>query len=378
MRELQPIETQVLTFKRNIHEMPEQGWQEVRTTGYIVNNLAAASLINGLGPNNTGAVFVLGGGNESIFLRADIDALNTSIGPQHICGHSTHTAALMGAYFWLREHEHELTARKKSVTFLFQPAEEAFPPGAKTFLETYPEILPKSKFGFGIHVRPSIPVGSIQIDDEATWAANDLVEVTVQGRAAHIKDTLRGIDAIDGATKIVQLFKRFQGAFPDFGTSIVFNFNVIRGGVKSNTIADTVVLRGGVRWLRKVDQQRVIDFFNDLPHVLAKEYLGTVSVEYTREVPPVCMNDSALAEEVARYMENLSEFRIIRNGDVSLGSEDFAYFTKQNRTLFTHIGTGSPYDLHDQRMEVSDEATLNVYHYWRNLLQWWINKSLEE
>ena len=108
-----PIENKVLEYKHHIHANPEVGWQEVATSAYIKDKLNAVSVIEGLGENNTGAVFVVGDGKTSIFVRADIDALKTTDGPQHLCGHSTHTAALMGAYYWLSDHEKELTVQCK-------------------------------------------------------------------------------------------------------------------------------------------------------------------------------------------------------------------------------------------------------------------------
>lgn len=122
--ESQPISQKVLEYKKHIHDNPEIGWAEVLTTQYIKEQLDAISLIEGLGERRTGAVFELGKGQTSIFVRADIDALKTSGGPQHLCGHSTHTAALMGAYIWLKEHESRLNSENKKVIFLFQPAEE--------------------------------------------------------------------------------------------------------------------------------------------------------------------------------------------------------------------------------------------------------------
>lgn len=374
---INPIENRVLEYKQHIHSNPEVGWQEVGTSAYIKDKLNAVSLIEGLGEHKTGAVFVVGDGKTSIFVRADIDALKTSSGQQHLCGHSTHTAALMGAYHWLGDHEKQLTAQGKKVTFIFQPAEESYPSGAKTFLETYPEIILGSHFGFGIHVRPNLSEGTIQIDEGATWAANDIIQIYVKGLSAHIKDTPNGIDAIDGAAQIIQFFKQFQRDFPSFGREIVFNFNVIQGGVSSNTIADNVFLKGAVRWIHREDKKKVREFFERLPNKLQQTFPGSISIDYIDEVPPACENDDELVDAVSDYMERSNSFTVIRDGQVSLGSEDFAYYTKSSRTLFTHIGIGSPYDLHDPRMVVSDKATLNVYQYWKNLLQWWIDKQLD-
>jgi amidohydrolase len=376
MIESEPLERRVLQYKHHIHANPEVGWQEINTSSYIKEQLNAVSLIEGLGENKTGAVFVVCEGKTSIFVRADIDALKTSTTSQHLCGHSTHTAALMGAYHWLQGNEKILTAQGKQVTFIFQPAEEVFPSGARTFLDTYPELFRNSTYGFGIHVRPNLPLDTIQIQQGPTWAANDIIQIAVKGFSAHIKDTPNGIDAIDGASQIIRLFRAYQKEFDGFGKDIVFNFNLIKGGVSSNTIADNVFLKGAVRWTRKEDQEKLIEFFGNLPSVLEKSYPGTIDIEYIPEVPPACNNEPELAEEIANYMEDNSNFTVTRIGPVTLGSEDFSYYTKMSKTVFSHIGIDCPYELHDPRMFVSDEATINAYYYWKHLLQWWIDKPV--
>jgi amidohydrolase len=368
------IDNRILRYKNYIHIHPESGWQEIGTTAYVKEQLHANSLIEGLGENKTGAVFVVGDGKTSIFVRADIDALKTSNGPQHLCGHSTHTAALMGAYHWLKDHESQLMAKDKKVLFIFQPAEEVHPSGARTFLDTYPDILSRSLYGFAIHVEPKLPIHTIRIQDGPVLAANDVILVSIKGRAAHVKDTPKGIDAIDGASQIVRLFRNFQKEFPTFGTDIVFNFNMIQGGVAPNCIAEEASLQGRVRWLNTEDQQRVRNFFVKLPSLLRKTFPGSIDVQYIQSVPPNCVNDRRLAEIISNYMKTHSHFEILRDGSTRLGSEDFAHFSHQYQTLLSQVGINSPYDLHESQMVVPDKATLDVYYYWKNVLQWWIEK----
>lgn len=372
--ELQPIIQKVLEYKNHIHQNPEVGWTEVLTTRYIQEQLDAASLIQGLGEQHTGAVFEVGKGALSIFVRADIDALKTSVGPQHLCGHSTHTAALMGAYFWLKEHEIELNNQGKKVIFLFQPAEEVHPSGARTFLETYPSLLDKSEYGFAIHVEPSLPIGTVQVQPGPIWAAHDSVKVEIIGKAVHVKNTPAGIDAIAGASQVIQLLRNFQHEFSNFGRDIVFNFNTIQGGVANNTVADKAFLTGAVRWIHREQQRQVRQFFNRLPHIMETIYPGMVNVTYIDEAVPVCENNRALAEEVGAYMRQHSNFSVVSKDQVDLGVEDFAHFSRKYKTLYSKIGIDCPFDLHDPQMAVSDEATIKVFEYWQNLLQWWIGK----
>lgn len=373
--ELNPaISQKVIDYKRHIHANPEPGWQETATTAYIKEHLDAVSIIEGLGENHTGAAFVVGKGKTSIFCRADIDALKTSDGPKHLCGHSTHTAALMGAYHWLKGNESRLNAGGKSVSFIFQPAEEVHPSGARTFLDTYPRLLDNSVYGFGIHVFPQLPLNTVQIQGGNIFAANDPVRVEITGLTAHVKDTPKGIDAIDGAAQVVRRIRDFQHEFDNFGREIVFNLNTIHGGAANNSVADSVVLTGSIRWVNRSDQLRVKKFLEELPGTMKKSFPGTVSVAHLEEKPPPCSNNAKLADEIADYMQTHSDFGVLKNGAISLGVEDFAWFSRQYQTLYSLVGVESHFDLHHPQMEVSDEATLSVYKYWQNLLEWWIEK----
>ena len=351
------IDERVLAYKRYIHDHPEPGWQEIGTTTYIKEQLDVASIIDGLGDNRTGAAFVIGKGDANIFVRADIDALKTSDGPKHVCRHS------------------RLNATGKSVTFIFQPAEEVHPSGARTLLDTHPHLVDRSSYGFGIHVEPRLPMQTVQIQGGNIWAANDPLRIEIHGFTAHIKDTPKGIDAIEGAAQVVQRVRAFQREFDNFGSEIVFNLNTIHGGVANNSIADSVVLTGSIRWIHRRDQQRVKQFLEILPDEIKDSFSGSVSVTHIEEKPPACHNDPTLADEVADYMVKHSDLEVRRSGLVSLAVEDFAWYSQQQKTLYSLVGVDCPYDLHDPRMVVSDEATLSVYSYWQHLLEWWITSD---
>jgi amidohydrolase len=122
----------MLSVRRDIHQNPELGFQEVRTSakireqlekaGFVVRSCAGTGLLADL-------QFERGG--PAILIRADMDALNlkeetglpfaSTNGKHHACGHDGHVAMLLATAIQLKKLKPRL---RGSVRFAFQPAEE--------------------------------------------------------------------------------------------------------------------------------------------------------------------------------------------------------------------------------------------------------------
>ena len=132
----------LIAIRRDLHEHPELGMQEFRTSGIVADYLQQWGIEVHTGIGNTGVVGVLKGQSEGrmIGLRADMDALpihectnlafaSKTPGVMHACGHDAHTTMLLGAARYLAEtREFSGTA-----VFIFQPAEEGLG-GARAML----------------------------------------------------------------------------------------------------------------------------------------------------------------------------------------------------------------------------------------------------
>jgi len=108
-------EAELIEFRRDLHEHPEIGHHEHRTTRQISQRLTAAGLRPSVLPKGTGLIVDIGGGSVDepvVALRADIDALpisdeknvpyrSTIANACHACGHDVHTAILLGTGLFL-------------------------------------------------------------------------------------------------------------------------------------------------------------------------------------------------------------------------------------------------------------------------------------
>ena len=103
------IETQVIKWRRAIHQNPELANREFQTSKLVSEHLKSLGIKVSTGIAKTGVVGILEGGKPGpvVALRADMDALpveeQTGLpfssrvkGVMHACGHDCHTAILMG------------------------------------------------------------------------------------------------------------------------------------------------------------------------------------------------------------------------------------------------------------------------------------------
>src|SRR5438067_6446651 len=136
------VEPKVVECRRDIHQHPELGNREFRTSKLVVDRLRQLGIEVKSPIAHTGVVGILRGGKTGkvVGLRADMDALPVTeqvdlpfkstvrstyngqeVGVMHACGHDAHVAILLGVAEVLSSIRSELPG---TVVFLFQPAEE--------------------------------------------------------------------------------------------------------------------------------------------------------------------------------------------------------------------------------------------------------------
>lgn len=140
------IQSNVIEWRRHIHQNPELSNREFKTQRYIIDHLKKLGIEVQI-MAKTGVIGVLQGAKPGpvIALRADMDALpllekndlpykstvqgeymGKTVPVMHACGHDTHVAMLMGAATVLSSIKNDISG---TVKFIFQPAEEGAPEG---------------------------------------------------------------------------------------------------------------------------------------------------------------------------------------------------------------------------------------------------------
>jgi len=358
----------LIRHKRKLDRLAELGWNEKKTTEYILKSVPVKPYKAGFGKSKTGMLYKLGEGTDSILLRADIDALKTEKGPKHICGHSSHTAALLQTLTDTVRKLHNQPNRKKSVYFLFQPAEETYPSGAKAFIDECPEVIKNLEYAFALHMRPLMKLREIGLQTGPVMARGDYFEINIRGTMAHIKNPEKGKDAIEAAAILIREFKAIQ---KKYFSVLRINVGVISGGRQSNTIADMCIMKGDVR-LKENRRQNFIKLLMEKAIKKAQKSTGTaISLSYF-DGYPVLSNEKAATGNVLRIMNN-NNMLIIRDGLFSFGCEDYSFISNLVPSAYAFIGTGDRHDIHHEKCIISDAGTNAAYEYFSSLVSWWFN-----
>jgi amidohydrolase len=368
-------------WRQDIHAHPELRYEETRTADLVASKLESWGIEVHRGIAKTGVVGVLRGRNTSeraIGLRADMDALpipeqtglpyqSTVEGKMHACGHDGHTAMLLGAARYLAETRNF----DGTVHFIFQPAEEGGA-GAKMMIdEGLFERFPCDTV-WGMHNAPHLPAGTITTRPGPSMAAANKVFITVRGHGAHAARPHDGIDPIAVGFQLYQGLQLIVARNVDPLRSAVVSVCEFHAGTASNVIPDTASLSISIRTfdpdVRKLVEQRV----RALCDGVATAHACTIELNY-EDGYPTLVNHEHEAEFAAMVAEEVVGNKAVnRNGNATMGSEDFAFMLEERPGAFIWLGGGAEgkdFGLHHPRYDFNDEILPIGASYWARLVE---------
>jgi amidohydrolase len=356
------VDAQVVEWRRDLHQNPELGNREFRTSRKVAEHLEALGLEVKTGIAHTGVVGILRGGKPgpTIALRADMDALPVTeqvdvpfkstvtteyrgekVGVMHACGHDAHTAILMGTAQALASMRKDLPG---TILFVFQPAEEGAPEGerggASLMLEEGIFDLGKPEAAFGLHVFSTLNAGVIGYRTGPFMAASDRFRIVVKGRQTHGARPWGGVDPIVVSSQIVLGLQTIVGRQIDISQyPAVVSVGAIKGGIRNNIIPDEVEMIGTFRTFDPEVRRQIIERMTRTAQDIAHSAGATATVEIADDNNPVVVNDPKLT---SRMLPSLA--RVGRGGQVKeipyvTGAEDFAFFGQKVPALFFFVGS---------------------------------------
>ncbi|MFX0537239.1 amidohydrolase [Ornithinimicrobium sp. Y1847] len=317
----------VLTWHAWLDAHPEPAWAEHATQDYLIDQLEAHGIRARRLPDSTGAIAELGSGPRWIGLRADLDAI--WMGDEdgyavHSCGHSAHTAMLLGAAQLLAAEE---LPEGTGVRFLLQPAEETGT-GALALIDA--GATEGMTHLFGMHLRPKdeLPMG--QFAPALHSGASLTGVVTITGEDAHGARPHQGRNAIDPLVALHQVLPTIRFA-PDESYSI--KISRIRAGGKSLN-----VIPGSAEVALDVRAQR-----NEILHALqerateAIEQIGSlyaVSVTSTwRDLTPAAEVHPEASALLAEAVTEVAGADAVAPEVVTPGGDDFHFYAYRQPDL---------------------------------------------
>ncbi len=360
----------MIEIRRDLHEHPELGLEEHRTSARVRERLDELGIEHRDGLGGTGVLGVVHGEQEGgvVALRADMDALplqdakdvayaSKVPGKMHACGHDVHTATLLGAAKLLAAMRDHLPG---SVKLLFQPAEETVG-GAKLLIEAGVLENPRVETIFGLHVDPNIEVGRVGLHYGQRNASSDDLEIIVHGRAAHGAYPYDGVDAIVAAAHVVTALQAIVSRNLDAREAAVVSLGTIQGGTQSNIVANRVAMLGTVRCLEQGTRQRTLQRIRETAEAVALGFGARAEVQIRPSYEPV-VNDDAMLNVVRKNSEDLlGEDSVILFERANLGVEDFGFYMSEIPGAFCSIGvrneaSGVVHPVHNEHFDVDETS----------------------
>lgn len=369
---IRDVHDEVIRWRRHIHANPDLSFQEKPTADFIARELANLPELTISRPLENSVVAVLQGEKPGPMwaLRADIDALplqeesgeafsSTKHGVMHACGHDAHTAMLMGAAKVLCHLRSQLCG---SIKFIFQPAEEVPPGGARELVEK--GVVDDVEKIFGLHVFPTSPTGNITLKEGVYVASSDNFDITIFGRGGHGSMPQFCIDPVVIGAEVVTALQNVVARNLDPINAPVLTIATFQAGDSYNVIPDSARLAGTVRTHNQQVREQV-------PQLVQRIVEGVVSAHGARceirwQQGYAVGNNHADTNAIAKaaIAAHFEEGALQLADRALFGSEDFSSYQEKVPGTFLFIGCGNEekgavWNVHNPHFRI-DEAALAV------------------
>ncbi len=369
-KDIEELIPQVIEWRRTIHQYPELGFKEFKTNELIKKILEETDLKLIHYPDSTAVIAVLEGGKPgpAVGFRADMDALAVTEevdvpfksqhpGVMHACGHDFHVALLMGTARLLDKYRSEIKGR---ILFIFQPAEEAPPGGAREIvdrgiLEEY-----ELKKMLALHVASDLPVGEISLTPGFSSANTDGAVIKIKGKSCHGATPHKGVDAVLVGAHIVIALQSLVSRMVDPLDSAVVSIGTVEAGEVVNSIAEKATLKATIRSLTQETRELLEKKIPEICIGVAKTFGAECSVEYQRGYPAV-YNEPTVVEEIKKTAEKLlGPEKVHEVPQSNMGGDDYAYFVQNVPGAIFLLGGAFPvpvnYSHHSSLFQINEEC----------------------
>ena len=304
----QAIAPQLVAWRRDFHQHPELGFNEMRTAGIVAEHLRVLGVETIPGIGKTGVVGLIEGREPgpTVLLRVDMDALpiteetglpfaSQNPGLMHACGHDGHTAIGMGVAKLLVETSDQWSGQVK---LLFQPAEEGGG-GARATIEDGVLTKPIPDVAFGLHLWNQSPDKEVFVQPGPLMAAADKFIVTIIGHGGHGAQPQATIDAVLVAAQVASALHTIIGRNIPPQETAVLTIGSFHAGNAFNVIAERAEMGGTLRTFNPGTRDLLIKRMDEVLAGVTAAHGARYTLEISDGHTPAVIND-AEAAAVAR------------------------------------------------------------------------------
>lgn len=369
--------SEIINLRRWFHAHPESSLKEYKTIDKIKEEL------NKLGipyksAGDTGIIGIIKGNKDTsgkipvIALRADIDALeieekneieykSVNKGIMHACGHDAHITSLIEAAKILLGEKDSFAG---TIKLIFQPAEE-IGKGAEVIKDS--GVLSDVNAFFGLHVSANLQTGKIGLGKGLIMAGSNGLQIVVNGKSGHGGRPHEGIDAIVAGSAIVGALQQVISREIDPTEPAVITIGKFYSGTRENIIANEARISGTIRVTSEKSRKQIVQSVERIVKSTAEAYRTTAEVLSEYATPPV-INDENLYELAFEAAETVVEKENIVKPDITMGTEDFGFYTTIAPGFYAQVGSKNPiydesnteiqYPQHHERFNIDEDVLI--------------------
>lgn len=361
------LDPELVSLRRELHQIPELGFEEHRTSERIGEELRAITSPRSIA--RTGWVAEIGDleGGRTLLLRADMDGLpveeetglsftSTHSGRMHACGHDAHMACLISAARDIQSDPPD----GLGLRLLFQPAEEGLG-GAVACIED--GALDGVDVAFGLHVWNELPTGVVVATPGGMMAGVIALEMVVRGRGGHGALPERAVDPIVAASQLVLALQTVVSRRVDPQVPTVLTIGAIHGGDAFNVIPEQATIQGTIRYFEPSQAAFLEEEVRRIAGGIGAASGTEIEVKWTPYTIPT-VNDPHMAALVAEAAEGLAGVREVLTDYRVMAGEDFGEILQLVPGCYALVGSGgedpsvaAPH--HSPHFQI-DEAVLGI------------------
>ncbi|WP_420807107.1 N-acetyldiaminopimelate deacetylase [Anoxybacillus kestanbolensis] len=373
-----------INIRRDLHQIPELGFQEFKTQQYILDYLATLpSERLQIKTWRTGILVRVHGTapTKTIGYRADMDGLpideqtdvpfrSTHEGRMHACGHDMHMAIALGVLTHVVHHP-----IRDDMLFIFQPAEEG-PGGALPMLESdemkqwMPDMI------LALHIAPEYPVGTIATKEGLLFANTSELFIDLIGKGGHAAFPHETKDMVVAASSLIMQLQTIVSRNVNPLDSAVITVGKLTSGTVQNVIAERARLEGTIRTLSPEAMEKVKGRIEAIVRGIEVAYDCQAHIDYGSMYYQV-YNDETLTNEFMQFVEKETNVHLVRCQEAMTG-EDFGYMLARIPGFMFWLGVQSPFGLHHAKLNPNEEAIDVAIQLLTRYVTWKGNHKVKE
>lgn len=363
-----PTTDQFIRIRRQLHQIPEPGFAELKTQQLILDYLLSLpSERMSIRTWKTGILVRVHGTSPRrlIAYRTDMDGLpiteetsysfqSTHPGYMHACGHDMHMAISLGVLTHFVHHP-----ILDDLLFIFQPAEEG-PGGALPMLQSEEFQQWKPDLIFALHIAPEYPVGTIATKPGILFANTSELFIDLYGTSGHAAFPHLANDMMIAASDLVLKLQTIISRNINPLDSALITIGKMEAGTKQNIIAGHARIEGTIRTLSETSMKLIQNRIVDLVRGIETSYQCEATIDWGCNYCQV-YNDPEITNEFIQWAKTINDLSVIECKEAMTG-EDFGYFLREIPGMMFWLGVNSPYGLHHPKIEPDEEAIPIAIH----------------